>query len=409
MAAMPSLAGEDVWRCIGFGTRDEANVRALAVVLDGEAEAIVARFHDRLLAIPQVRRVLSGGPDQLDRLRRVQADWLRGLVNHPLAAERGTPPTAAGVAHVRAGVAQEHVLVGLEILWQEIRQAVEAAEVAEPADKLSSLHKLLTLQAARLMEAYQECYATQVRSEERSVAEERLTRSEHLATLGQAAASLAHAIRNPLAGISGAIQVLRDAMEPDDPRRDVMREITVQISRLDAAVKDLLVYARPPSPQLVPCDLSALVDQALSVIRQAPIMQGIEVRVYPVADAPVIMADAGQIEDLMMNLLFNAAHASPRDGRIMIELSRTADCAQVTVVDHGHGMNQAIRRLAFEPFFTTRAKGTGLGLPICRRIVEAHGGSIDLESREGQGTRVTVQFPVASNRKTFIPTVLPGE
>jgi signal transduction histidine kinase len=236
-----------------------------------------------------------------------------------------------------------------------------------------------------------------VRTEERNMAEEKLTRAEHLAEIGQLAASLAHEIKNPLAGISGAIQVIRDAMAPDDPQRGIIREILGQIDRLDAAVRDLLIYSRPRPPALVPCDLSAILMRVVSFMRDAPALRRVRVRCITAPDLPRVAADEGQITQLIINLLDNAAHASEEKGAVELRLESDGAEVSLRVRDRGQGMEPAVRDRVFEPFYTTKARGTGLGLPICRKIVEAHGGRIELDSQPGAGTEVTVRLPARVN------------
>jgi len=233
-----------------------------------------------------------------------------------------------------------------------------------------------------------------VRATERSAVEEKLTRAEHLAEIGQLAASLAHEIKNPLAGISGAIQVMRDAMEPGNPHHPIVTEILGQIRRLDATVKDLLQYARPMPPRATRFRIGDAVTRVLTVLREEPALHGVSIEHDSAGGDTIVRADDAQIEQLLMNLLINAAHASNPGNTIRLEAERHGRFVRLRVADQGAGMTPAVRDQAFEAFFTTKAKGTGLGLSICRRIVEEHGGRIRLESEPGQGTIVTVDLPV---------------
>lgn len=392
---MAGLSVDIIAAQIGFTGEDRDRVRALAEVAIPAIPGMVARLFSRLTLNPATVELLQSRNMQRERLGTILRIWLEELFTGELDEAYWARRSAIGQTHVREGLPQEYMLIGFEILWQGLQEEVARAGVPDADARLRSLHKLLSLEATVMLESYREAYTSAVREEERSMAEEKLTRSEHLAQLGQLAASLAHEIKNPLAGISGAIQVIRDGMEPENPHRGVIREILFQINRLDAAVKDLLVYARPTPPELRPTDLAALVRRTLKMLRTSPALKPVEVSVVADSPVPLISADARQIEQLVMNLLINAAHASQDDAEIRVELTGGQNWVQMAIVDHGEGMDEAVRARAFEPFFTTKARGTGLGLPICRKIVEAHRGTIELESARGRGTCVTVEFPVS--------------
>ena len=233
----------------------------------------------------------------------------------------------------------------------------------------------------------------QVRANERNAVHARLTQTEHLARIGRLAASLAHEIKNPLAGISGAIQVIRDAMEPEAPHRPILAEILRQINRLDQTVKDLLVYGRPVPPRFGPCNLDRVIERLMTILKREPEMQ--RVRFEHQNDhrpLPAIEADENQIEQLLMNLVLNAANASEDGGLVTLKTKPTATGVQLVIEDHGHGMTEETARRALEPFFTTKSRGTGLGLPICRRIIEMHGGSLTIHSTIAEGTTVALQL-----------------
>jgi len=217
-------------------------------------------------------------------------------------------------------------------------------------------------------------------------------RGEHLAQIGHLAASLAHEIKNPLAGISGAIQVIRDAMKPTEPHRPILDEILRQIGRLDNTVKDLLVFARPKPPRFRKCNVQDVISGALPVWRQQPEIQRVRFEYVNSRALPTIAADENQIEQLLTNLLLNAAQASKAGGLVRLTAAPQPDGIRLSIEDRGHGMDQEVRRRAVEPFFTTKA-AHGLGLSICKKIVETHGGALAIKSVVGEGTEVIVDLP----------------
>lgn len=233
----------------------------------------------------------------------------------------------------------------------------------------------------------------QVRQVERDAVQARLREAEQLAHVGQLAASLAHEIKNPLTGISGAIQVIRANLKPSDPHWPVLGEVLRQINRLDRSVKDLLVYARPKPPRYQRCDVSRATERVLAVLRKEPEFDRIRMECELPRNLPAIAADENQLEQLLMNLVLNAAQASAPGGVVRLVAAVRTGGIRLVVEDRGCGMPEDVARRAFEPFYTTKARGTGLGLPICRKIVEAHGGTIAVRSTPGEGTEVTVELP----------------
>jgi len=381
-------------RCyVGFNDADAGNVASLAGYVRPFVPQIVEHFYEVLLRSPSAKAVFTGGELQFNRQRQELTKWLTELFDGRYDNDYYERRLRIGTAHVRVGLPQQFMCLGMEIVWQAFRRLIEDAKLRGADEKLDSLHKLLTLDLATMLETYKEAYSEKIRIDERSAVEERLTRAEHLAEIGQLAASLAHEIKNPLAGISGAIQVFRDDLAPDDPRQCTITEILGQIHRLDAAVIDLLLYARPTPPRAADVSLADTIRRVLNILAEEPALQHVEVEFDHNAKDIHIYADRGQIEQLLINLLINAAHASHDGGAIRVNVTHLPNRIRLVVADGGKGMSPEVQSRAFEPFFTTKAKGTGLGLSICRRIVETHGGKVILESAIGRGTTVVVDFP----------------
>lgn len=389
---MPWAFFENMKRHVGFSDEDVAHLRAVEPAIRDQFGLVIDRFYERLFRDPGAKAVFTGGQDQMNHQRSMLAAWLSDFFTAPYDQKYCERRAAIGRAHVRVGMAQHYMFSAMEILWQELQKVIRAARLPKVENQLAAVHKLLTLELAIMLESFKDSYTSQVRQEERSFAEERVTRSEHLAEVGQLAASLAHEIKNPLAGISGAIQVIRDGMRPDDPHRPIIREIIGQINRLDAAVKDLLIYAKPKPPTMQPCDLNTVIGRVVKLLRGTTAFRRVEVRFEPTS-VPLVPADENQIEQLVINLLVNAAHACEANGgTIDVGLAGEDTVVRLIVADTGEGMDEKTRQRAFEPFFTTKARGTGLGLSICRKIVDAHGADITLTSAKGAGTKVTIDF-----------------
>ena len=228
----------------------------------------------------------------------------------------------------------------------------------------------------------------------RKQAEEKLAQQAALARVGQMAAVVAHEVRNPLAGIKGAIQVLMSRRAAGDTELPVMRDIVGRIDSLSELINDLMLYARPRAPRLSHVELRPLIADAVTIVRRDPAAQSIEIVVE--GEDVSASADDELIRATILNLLINAAQAMAGHGRIVVTARKSGDFATIEVRDTGPGIPQEIRNQVFDPFFTTKARGGGLGLPIARRTAELHGGSLVLECPEGGGTVVTMKLPLRS-------------
>lgn len=226
----------------------------------------------------------------------------------------------------------------------------------------------------------------------RKEAEEKLAQQATLARVGQMAAVVAHEVRNPLAGIKGAVQVLISRRTAGDSELPVMRDIVGRIDSLSDLINDLMLYARPRAPRLSQIELRPLISDAVTIVRRDPAAQSIDI-VIEGADVSASV-DSELIRATILNLVLNAVQAMAGPGRISVKLGQSGNFATIEVRDNGPGIPVDIRNQVFEPFFTTKARGGGLGLPIAKRTAELHGGSLALECPDGGGTVVTIKLPL---------------
>lgn len=391
---VPLTILEEMKGYIGFDDRDARRLRSLGPVVEPHLGTVVDRFYTEILRHPGARSVFVGGEAQVARQRSHLLNWLKTLFGGVYDATYAEQRAAIGQVHVRVGLPQHYMFTAMEVVRQELEGIILRAGMADEREHLISLQKLLAIETGMMLESYKESYTARVRQAEHDALEERVARAERLAEIGQLAASLAHEIKNPLAGISGAIQVIREELDAGDPHRDVLEQVLRQINRLDGTVKDLLTYSRPQALRLSVCRLDGLVHRLIGLLRREPAFAKLTLEGESGAGLTPVEADEHQLEQLLMNLLLNAAHASAPGGTVRLQIEQDTDEIVITVEDHGHGMDDSTRRRAFEPFFTTKARGTGLGLPICQRIVDAHGGALRLESRPGAGTVAEIRLPL---------------
>ena len=224
--------------------------------------------------------------------------------------------------------------------------------------------------------------------------EEQLREHTALARLGEMAAVIAHEVKNPLAGVRGAIQVIGTRLPKESKDAAIVKEIVTRIDALTGLMQDLLLFARPPQPKPAPVDLAALVVTTADLLSGDPARKEIETIVD--GSAPLVEADAGLLKIVFENLLVNGAQAMRGRGTIRVSLSSMDDTCQIAFSDSGPGIPVEVREKIFMPFFTTKIRGSGLGLPTAKRLIEAHHGHISVACPSDGGTTVTIQLPARS-------------
>jgi len=242
---------------------------------------------------------------------------------------------------------------------------------------------------------------------ERDRIRDELAHRDNLAALGEMAAAVAHEIKNPLAGIAGACKMIGRVFPPDDPRSEVITEVQDQVRRLDRTIREMLTFARPTTPRLTEIDLSEFVGRMMRVLGEEPMLKAHEV-VIEIPDGLLVRADPQLIENIIVNLLLNAGQAIEGEGgRIVLRATENADETVIAVEDNGRGIPDDVLPCLFKPFFTTRTRGTGLGLTIVRKFVGLMGGRIEVSSTLGSGTTFRILLrraaPAAQESYTLGP------
>ena len=229
-----------------------------------------------------------------------------------------------------------------------------------------------------------------------------MSRAEHFATLGELATGLAHEIRNPLAGIAGVIEIVGRDLPPNSPARAVIKDAKEEALQINRILTELLDTARPKPPQFQVSDVCSTAEHAVMFARQQAITKRIMIELEITNTIPPVEHDPNQINQVLLNLLLNAIQSMDKPGMIRVSLEHEDDSVLITVADEGKGILPEHLPNIFRPFFTTKGHGTGLGLSLARRTVEAHGGSIDVASEVGKGTQFLVRLPIAREKQTAI-------
>jgi PAS domain S-box-containing protein len=241
--------------------------------------------------------------------------------------------------------------------------------------------------------------------------EEERRRLDRLEFLGDISAVLAHEIRNPLAGMAAGIQHLLTKFEEGDERHEAMERILKEGERVNRIIEDILLISRPPQLNLGPCDISEVVEEAVSLLGKRASEQRVEIKKHYDSDLALVRGDKMRLHQALSSLMLNGLEAMPDGGELRIavtgpgraevvgsgkeaEIWREEGPVEVEIRDTRAGMKKEEIARIFEPFHTTKARGTGLGLASARRIIKEHGGEVDVLSEEGEGTKFVVRFPL---------------
>lgn len=226
---------------------------------------------------------------------------------------------------------------------------------------------------------------------ERTEMEARLREQTAMARLGEMAALIAHEVKNPLAAIRAGVQTLDRALPDDSDAHDNARQILTRIDALANLLREMLLFARPPQPRSLLVRIDRLIASTADFLKGDPAMAEVDVAIRGTA-AP-ITGDPDLLKIVFFNLLINGGQAINGRGRIDVGVEERDGICDVIVTDSGPGIPVDARARLFTPFFTTKSRGTGLGLATAKRLVEAHGGSIRMDCPDGGGTRVMVRLP----------------
>jgi len=238
----------------------------------------------------------------------------------------------------------------------------------------------------------------QRRAMERLRLKERLARAEKLSSLGEMAAGISHEIRNPLGIIRSSAELLKKKAAKVDPTNTIPDIIVEESSRLNSIITDFINYAKPRSPNIAPCRVEEVIEKNITFLEAQMNKQGYIIEKRYQNSLPQIMADSNMLYQSFLNILINAMQAMPNGGRILVELSSNDHLLTVHFDDEGKGIPPENLEKIWDPFFTTKDMGTGLGLGIVKNIIESHGGSIQIVNRPVRGARVTIELPVKQKK-----------
>ncbi|MEZ4454244.1 MAG: protoglobin domain-containing protein [Nannocystaceae bacterium] len=380
MDAAPSNVLQALIQYIEFSAADAALLKAIGPVVDPIFPRIVDRFYEAIDRTPEAKAVFAGGAAQMERQKKMLRGWLDGLFGGVYDDAYYERRARIGRTHVRINLDQRFMFAAMNIVRRELHGALR--ESSWPAAKIpaaiTAIDKICDIELAVMLETYREDHTR------------RTQHNERLATIGQVAASIGHELRNPLAVMQTSVQLLGSRVSDDARAARHLGKLNNQIRLCNAIISDLLELARDRAPDRKVIDLVDVVREAVASVPRAAT---IAVEVTTPSAITAVHADPVQIRQVVVNLVLNAVQAIGAEGKIILSLEERDLHVALTVDDSGPGLSPDVERHLFQPLFTTRSSGTGLGLALCRRIVEKHGGVIRAQNRDEGGARFIVELP----------------
>lgn len=334
--------------------------------------------------ISTMKKLFAYSPVVLPGTEDEENPWSVG-VTAPAAEVYGIVQSLVVRQWVIAGIFQIMVFFGLaaavyfSLQWSRMLQT----QVHKKTEALRRSESSVRLERDKVKKGMDELIRTQ----------EMLIQSERFAAIGEAAAYLSHEIKNPLVLIGGFATQVEKSLPKEDANIKKLRIIQDETSRLELLLTDVRDFTRPSIPRKELLDIHLSIKETLALMETDLTERGIECNMLFDDELAPIWFDPEKIEQVLINLIKNAADATSEGDRITIKTQPEGDCTRITITDSGEGMSAETIKKIFDPFFTTKKKGTGLGLAVCRKIIEDHMGELSVVSKEGEGTSVTFTLP----------------
>ena len=377
---------QDLQRYVGWSDDDARRVADLLPAVEPHFPLLVDDFYDEIERHPAARKVITGGAAQVERLKGTLRGWVRQLFSGKYDREYVQRRWQVGLRHVEIGLDQVYTNVALSRMRFELTRLLSADNAAAEPERqraLFALNRLLDLDLAIIEDAYQYEYL------------QRQKRIERLVAIGQMAGGIAHELRNPLNVVRTSAFYLQHAKQPNaEKQAEHLERIARQVAVADSVITALSDFAKLPLPEFRAVPVKILLDESLAGV-QLP--DSIAVVVHCQENVPAVFGDSRQLFVVLTNLIRNAVDAMPAGGQLTLSAEPADEQVQIVVADTGAGIEAEEVLRVFEPFYSTKARGIGLGLALTRAIVENHGGKISVSSTFGQGSHFFVLLKTAAN------------
>ena len=374
---------------VAFDDADRARLIALHPRLQPRFPEITERFYQAVWAHPATARILSG-PEQVERLRATLIDWMSTGLLGPHDERFYEKRSRIGRRHVVIGLGHEYMFTAMNVVRTAYHDMIAELHPAAEACSISrSVNKLLDIELAIMVRHYQ------LDSDEKLVARERRMQADRISAMQTMTAGLAHEVRNPLNAAKLQLELLdrRLHKHTDDPRLTEPTELAQkEIERLTELLNDFLSFARPPELHLQDHDIAEIVRHVVEVERPSAEKHGATLVLVSAPEALLARCDSGKLQQIVMNLVRNAIEAVSPGGHITVELTGTHDHFTIRVQDDGPGIPPEVQKRIYEPFFSTKEGGTGLGMSIVHSLISLHGGTIEIDTG-AHGTRFDITIP----------------
>jgi signal transduction histidine kinase len=392
---------------VGWTDADARRVHAVGPMLEPVFKALIDDFYEEIERHPEARKVITGGPAQIERLKGTLTTWVQQLFSGPYDSAYVLRRWRVGRRHVEIGLDQVFTNVALSRLRRGLILALHdrwpdpspcpppddggrAGRGDELTATLRSLNTLLDLDLATIEDAYQAEYLA------------RQQRSERLAVIGQVAGGVAHELRNPLNVVKTSVYYLLNAKRATPEKKDEhLQRIERHVLLADGVITALSNFARLPVPNLRAFPLQQCVQEVLDA---NPLPENCAVTVHCPPSLPPVLADIDQVRIVFSNLVRNAREAmSPNGGCLTITGCQVGDAVEVAFTDTGMGISPDHLGRIMEPLYSTKARGLGLGLAIARAILDKNKGNLRVASEPGHGSTFTVRLAAVSHEENATP------
>lgn len=380
---------DELVKYVDLGAADCARLVELHDKLAAYFPSIAERFYEAVWASPGAAAVLSG-PEQVERLRRTLIDWMSTGLLGPYDRQFNEKRARIGRVHVRIGLAQQYMFTAMDVVRIAYLDRIGELYPADQAlSYMRSVDKLFDVELALMLRHYQ------LDSEERLVTRERQIQADRINALQTMSAGLAHEVRNPLNAARLQLELLERRLRKstEDPKLvDPIGLANHEIQRLTEMLNEFLAFARPPELHLAEHDANVAIAEVVDLERAYAERREIQLALTGTKGPLVFAVDPGKLHQVAQNLIRNAIEAAPDGGHVGVELVATDRVIHLRVTDDGPGMTPEVKDRMFEPFFSTKESGTGMGMSIVHSFVAMHEGRIDVTTAP-TGTTIDVALP----------------
>ncbi len=372
---------DDVRRYVGLDAEDGERLQGLVPLLEPHFNAFAEHFYARILEHPSAHTAITGGAEQVARLKHSLVAWMDSGLRGPFDDAFYERRARIGRRHVAIGLPQQYMVTAIGVMRQDYHAVLTDTlvdDVPRLHASMRAVDRLLDLELAIMLQTY------------RIDSDDQLRRGERLATIGRVAATIGHDLRNPLGVIESSAYILRRMLQDERGQRH-LDKINSQVRNCNRIVTALLELARSRPPQFASIDVRVMLDASLAMVT---IPEGVVVRIE-VDDGMQLEGDSNLLEQAMINLVVNSVIAlRGRPGTIVTRATRHDDrFAALIVVDDGPGFDPELLPRVFEPLVTSRASGVGLGLALVKSVADRHLGQAIAENAPGGGAIVRLLLP----------------